>query len=471
MNAATQIKPRLRIVLPAAIKPTAVATELFELRAALQNQKPAKQKKAAFMVRIGRVEIPIYGRGPYTIDWGKGANGRRQRTMRSSFAKAKKFAETKATELSNGEQAMLDFGPEERASYRRVQELLLPTGKSPELAAGEFAECVKLIMEAGANLSLADAIRAFLEHRPAGVTPKTIPAIVAELIQRKTADEKGAKWLRNLKQKLERFAEDFTGPLHVVTAEKIDKWLRDLKIRKRHHKKDSVAVLKSVGLRTRKNYRDAIGELVRYAQSQNYLAKTWEVLKHVEKPEVPLTDIKIYTPEQITRLLSVCKPNILPLLAITCFAGVRHEEMAAPDKPVLVRWKDIDLGKGTIRVDKRAAKIGKRRIVKMPPNLIAWLKPHAKRDGPICELSGTADALGRLGEAAGIPWVKNAPRKSFISYRVAQTDNVPLVAREAGNSPGEIDESYLDLVTEGEAKRWFNIFPPEKERIVQLCFL
>jgi hypothetical protein len=37
-----------------------------------------------------------------------------------------------------------------------------------------------------------------------------------------------------------------------------------------------------------------------------------------------------------------------------------------------------------------------------------------------------------------LPWKHNALRHSFISYRVADIQNVAQVALEAGNSPGMI---------------------------------
>ena len=56
-------------------------------------------------------------------------------------------------------------------------------------------------------------------------------------------------------------------------------------------------------------------------------------------------------------------------------------------------------------------------------------------------------------------WKHNALRHSFISYRVAQTQNVAQVALEAGNSPQMIFKHYRELVTPKEAEAWFAIVP------------
>ena len=59
-------------------------------------------------------------------------------------------------------------------------------------------------------------------------------------------------------------------------------------------------------------------------------------------------------------------------------------------------------------------------------------------------------------------WKHNALRHSFISYRVAQTQNVAQVALEAGNSPGMIFKHYRELVRQADGKKWFAIAPKGK---------
>ena len=53
----------------------------------------------------------------------------------------------------------------------------------------------------------------------------------------------------------------------------------------------------------------------------------------------------------------------------------------------------------------------------------------------------------------------NALRHSFISYRVAQVQNVAQVALEAGNSPRMVFSNYRELVRPADAEKWFGITP------------
>ena len=56
-------------------------------------------------------------------------------------------------------------------------------------------------------------------------------------------------------------------------------------------------------------------------------------------------------------------------------------------------------------------------------------------------------------------WKHNALRHSFISYRVAQVQNVAQVALEAGNAPRMVFSNYRELVRPTDAEKWFGITP------------
>jgi integrase len=379
--------------------------------------------------------------------------------MRSDPFVAVSFAEQKATDLANGEAWRQQLGQADWSGLQRAREILAtlprthaPTPPSIELAVSVYADSVRILP---AGVSPADAARFYVEHLPAGVAPQPVPALVASLIAKKRTFGKGEKWLRTLDQQLTRFAARFTGPLHTVRAHEITAWL------------DSLAV----GLRTRKNYRDAVRELVLFAQSESQISKTWDELDRVEDPAPPAVEVEVYTPEQLLKLLAVTRPNMIPFTVLQAFAGIRHEEMTGTK--ALLDWRDLNLDKGILRIKKTVGKTKKLRLVDLHANLVAWLRPHARMSGRVCELDHTANALVRAKQRAGIPagrgQLTNALRSSFISYRLAETNDIGLVAREAGNSPNIIKENYLELVTRAEGRRWFDIWPTHAE-VLQLDF-
>jgi len=103
----------------------------------------------------------------------------------------------------------------------------------------------------------------------------------------------------------------------------------------------------------------------------------------------------------------------------------------------------------------------------MQPNLVAWLQPRAKMQGPVCPFVKSDNQLAELAEAAGVAWKSNGLRKSFISYRLAITQNITQVADEAGNSPAKILSNYRKPISKSVAERWFNLLPPASA-VIQL---
>ena len=62
-------------------------------------------------------------------------------------------------------------------------------------------------------------------------------------------------------------------------------------------------------------------------------------------------------------------------------------------------------------------------------------------------------------------WKHNALRHSFISYRVAQVQDVAKVSLEAGNSPRMVFSNYRELVRTADAEKWFSITSEAVEAI------
>ena len=182
--------------------------------------------------------------------------------------------------------------------------------------------------------------------------------------------------------------------------------------------------------------------------------------------------VKVWTAEEIAKLLAASDHAYLPALAIGAFAGLRTSEILALD------WRDVRLADRTIKVVHRKARCAGTRLAPITDNLGAWLSPLAKKSGPVWphgrewkgrERTITA-AQNATAEAAGLlPWRHNSLRHSFCTYRVAATQDVARTALEAGNSASTIFAHYRALATEAEGKAWFAIMPPRSPaNVVQL---
>jgi integrase len=164
------------------------------------------------------------------------------------------------------------------------------------------------------------------------------------------------------------------------------------------------------------------------------------------------TDVGIFTPEQMEKLMKAATEDLIPILAIGGFAGLRGAEIAR------LNWSAVDLGRKIIELRAGQAKTASRRIVPITDNLAGWLA-KIERNGPVVPDDGVFLKARRLAKSLGIPWPHNALRHSYISYRIAVVQSAAQVALEAGNSPAIIFKHYRELVTKESADQWFGIMP------------
>ena len=175
---------------------------------------------------------------------------------------------------------------------------------------------------------------------------------------------------------------------------------------------------------------------------------------------MPLVDRppEIFTIDELARLLEHATPEVLPLIAIGAFAGIRTAEL------VRLEWKDIDLARGFLNVAASKSKTAARRLIKMEPNLIAWLSPFADRTGPIFAQSThvLSNRMEPIRKAAGLTkWPKNGLRHSFASYHLAKYQDAAQLALDMGHTTTKmIFSNYREIVTPEEADRYWQIFPP-----------
>ncbi len=383
---------------------------------------------------------PVKGYPQYTVVHYLG--GQRQRRMFSDLELAITEAETIASKLSAGELNVLELRNEDRLSYARAVEALRPTGVPLEMAALQFAEVWPKLGE----VSLLEAASFYLQHHPHGLPKKTVAEVVEELLAAKRADGASPVYLGDLRWRLHRFRDRVGGLLASATAPVIADYLRGL----------------TADGCSRNCHRKRIGTLLHFAEQRGYLPRGDRRIEAVPTAKVAATEIEIFQPEEMSKLLGAARRELVPFLAIGAFAGLRHAEILRLD------WREVRLEEGFIEVKAQKAKTASRRLVPVAGNLKAWLAAHRQADGLVCGLKYVSGPLQGLGQAAGVPWKHNALRHSYISYRVAEVQNVAQVALEAGNSPKLIFQHYRELVRPAEAKAWFSITPEQRKNVIPL---
>jgi integrase len=386
------------------------------------------------VVRKDGFQGKIYHRGEgfSEITWHEPAKPGRQRTTRARFDVAKKFLVEKLAEIAKGENWRSQLSAGDYSAYLR------------------WIEIARKVPGVPVEVLLHEAVEARLSTK-AGIVHKTCPDLVSEMLEQKRLEKKcGEKWLINLAAMLNRVAQFWPGPLHLVQPHDLNQFLRGLKgglVYRHHHYAASIALF---------NYAKSVNAVPRESFGPDF----WKL---IEDPDRPPVKIKVWDPNHCERLLKHTRPNMIPFTACQAFAGVRTEEMRPADpRKVPLDWADFDWEQRTITINYETGKTGER-IIPMSDNLIAWLKPYRKASGPICTVANTSVALHQAKGRAGLPQGKgesrNILRKSFGSYRLAQTNNIGQLAEEMGNSPAKIKSNYRKPKSAAAAKAWFGILP------------
>lgn len=401
--------------------------------------------KFPITVKRGNVRVKIYatptnGCDSFTVAYYFA--GKRQRRTFADLELAKQEAEIAATKICAGELDVLSLTSADRTAYVRSIEMLRETGTPLEMVVMQFVEAEKLLQ----GRSLLEAAKFYVRHHPGKVATKKVSEAVDEMVEAKKADGLSDVYVSDLKWRLGRFADAFKCSINMVLAGEIQDYLRGIK---------------GAG-RSRNNARKGIQTLFHYAQSRGYLPKGM-----TEADDLPLAKensgaIAIFTPAEMAKLLAHADEKVIPFLAIGAFAGLRHAELKRLD------WSEVDLAGGHIEVKAEKAKTASRRLVPIPDNLRRWLAPRHEVSGKVVTISDVNLALGRLtnSDAVKVKWRRNGLRHSFISYRVAEIQNVPQVALEAGNSPKIIFSNYRELVKPADAVKWFAIEPETPANVI-----
>ncbi len=407
--------------------------------------KPKKRRKAKGTVIIGRgaatVRIyPITRKDGYlqnTVCWKEG--GRRRTRCFACMDEAKMVAQQISVRLTNGWSLGDEVTRRDIEILRHCESLVHSFGVKLVAAVEEWVSARKT----AGPIPLADAVRFYQTNRTDILPLKTMAEVAEEFVASLRNRGVSAAYVSGAKLHLKGFTAKVSGELTDVTVADINRYLNGLK---------------TLGPVSKNGIRRNIVTMFSFAKKQGYLNPDRKTAaEQSEKFKEQETEIQIFTPEEMERLLLTAHQRILPFLAIGAFSGIRSAEIHR------LHWEDIKWDRGHIEIAGKKAKTAARRIVPLTDNLKAWLTPWREATGPIVPISDTSGALGDVAVKARIPggWRQNALRHSFISYRVAETGDVPRTALEAGNSPKMIFRHYREVVDGEAAKAWFAIMPPE----------
>jgi integrase len=442
--------------------------------------------KFPIVVKQGSVTVKIYrtpSRGCEAFTLSYYQDGVRKRPTFTQLQAARDEASIIVNRLGNSDADVLTLTSADRSAYLRARQLLDPLGIPVENAAAEFVQAKQVL----GDVPLLQAAEYYVRRHPTKIPPRSVLRVAAEMLKFKKSDGLSDEYLRHLRYDMKKFAATFHGNIGMVMGPDIDKWLRGL----------------GVSPRTRNNLRASVQTLFAFAKAQRYLPKDHDEIDAVMVAKNAVSEIEIFTPKEMAEILAHADKQLVPFLALGAFAGIRHAEIQR------LEWAELHFDAGIIEIRAAKAKTASRRTVPILDNLRAWLLARHREVGLVCGGLDTKNEIPALVEtinesrraawakanrvsaeglnesenrARDIPakakdkappgaetakiegwpafaWKHNALRHSFISYRVADIQNVAQVALEAGNSPQMIFKHYRELVRPAEAKAWFAIVP------------
>ena len=275
----------------------------------------------------------------------------------------------------------------------------------------------------------------------------SIKELTSEVIEAKERDGKSKRTIGSLRGYLGKFCQTFGERLvATITAEELDNWLRSLPL----------------SPKSRMNFRQHIGVLFSYAKQRQMI--TENPIEFTTKPKLIDKAPEIFSIDELQTLLEAAQkqePDVLPMLAIGAFAGLRDSEIKR------LNWTEVRPVRGHIEVTAAKAKSARRRLVPIQPNLMEWLRPYSGMTGPVVP-ARYKGKLGRVRKAARLTyWPKNGLRHSFASYRYASTQDATMTAHDLGHSGTQLlFQHYRELVTPEEAKRYWKTGPTEAANVV-----
>ncbi len=359
------------------------------------------------------------------LDPGRPRNSRRFRTKKA----AEKFVIDKEVEIANR-------GREAAALHDSV--------------AKDAAWAVKELKPY--NTTLRDVVADYIRRRKSAEKSSLIDEAIDEFIDMKKAAGKSARYIGDLRYKLRQFADDHGGLLlSEITPMTLDHWLEGL----------------GVSPVTRNGFRRVLTVFFQWGGKRGYCDREQNPARATEIATETAKRVPIFTAGELRVTLDTAPAELVPVIALGAFAGLRPEEIRRLD------WKAVDLLRKRIDIDAGVSKTAAHRYVPISDTLFQWIQPYAKSAGKVAPVNLyrrlwnfhliLAEKDDKNGRPAVI-WKHNALRHSFASYALAKEEDAARVALWLGHaSPSMTFKHYRERVTPEAAAEWFEVLPTKKK--------
>ena len=159
----------------------------------------------------------------------------------------------------------------------------------------------------------------------------------------------------------------------------------------------------------------------------------------IDFDEVENGEVVTLTPKEAAALMLAAENDndLLPYHALGLFAGIRPFELQR------LEWEHVDLAEQHIEITPAVSKTGRRRIIDMEPNLVAWLNHYIAKGretvGHVTPTSNLRNRLRSVRDVAGLnKWTQDVMRHSYASYWLAEHGDINRLTLQMGHESADM---------------------------------
>jgi len=384
---------------------------------------------------MSKAKPKIMKRGrSWEIDFGRSRNPdgteHRERVSFKTKAEAEEELSARGFEAKNRRVRLLDLGDPQRRDLIEALEIL--DGKASMTQAATF----------------------YMRHGNPESGPRELQAVAAEYIGAKRRAGRRPATITDAAVKVDRFVREVgKDHVHVIMTPDVERWLNG----------------QGFTPATRDSYRRAVVGLFNYALKRKYIPENPAVAIEVVEFDQAVPEVMdVPDVRKIMNAAAKHHPEMVPHLAIGFFAGLRKAELEG------LRWEQIDLKERIVTVSPATAKKRRMRHVEISDNLLSWLAPYWRPEGPVYY---SRRHFRQVRELAGVEWADNIMRHSFASYHLSRGQDPAKTSLQLGHQRADIlFSNYRNIrtmtgrnVTHKLARKYWKIEPKKADNVIRLA--
>ena len=294
----------------------------------------------------------------------------------------------------------------------------------------------------GGRGSLTMAARYFIQHyAPAKAAP--VGGLLVDYVESLRAANRRPRTIRDVEIKVGAFARDFgRRAIQLISQPEIEQWL------------SSTGKKRSWGPASRNAYRRGLLGFFGFAMRRDLIQRN--PVQSITTAAVDQGMPDILTVREVRRFIGAVRrvdERMVPYVVIGLFCGLRPENELRN-----LEWRDIDVERKTLLVRPASAKKRRLRYVDLSDNLIEFLAPYLRDEGP---LYFSRYKLRLAIKRAKLKWTRDVMRHTYASYHLAQHENAALTALQLGHhgDTSVLFAHYRNLVRREHAATFWRLRP------------